>query len=132
MRKLLSKSLLENFSATAGAVSGSNVYTTEFIPINSFESYGIQIAWTDTPVAIVSIEMSLDPVPPLGYSSGNSMPQPVVFDTAASSSASTVGTSIITYDNIRTNANWIRLKWTNSSDTGTVTSIQLVAKGSMV
>lgn len=132
MRKLLTKPLIGSFSATAGAVSGTNVYTTQFQPIDSFESYGIQIVWTGTPVATVTIEISMDPVPQLGYSAGNSLPQPVNFDTASSSSVNTSGSTIITYDNIRTNATWIRLKWTNTSGSGTVTSINLVAKGSDV
>lgn len=128
MRKKLQKDL----SSSITAVSSTTVYTTPFIPIDSLESYGFQIAYSGSPVATVSLEISMDPVPQNNASPGVTPPQPTNYDTAAGSSVSTSGINIITYDNIRTNANWVRLKWTNASSTGTVTSIQLSAKGSDV
>jgi len=132
MRKLLQRTMLDTFSAPSGVVTGVAVYTTQFQPIDSFESCMIQLAWTGSPTATVSLEISADAVPPLGYSSGSSLPQPVVFDTLSGSAQSTTGTNVITYEVLHTDAQWIRVKWTNASGAGVVTSIRLVAKGSMV
>lgn len=131
----LQKNLLPSFEssgATDGVVAGTNVYTTQFNPIDSFLSYMIQIAYTGLPVAVVTLEFSADPVPPLGFSLPNSLPQPTVFDVVPGTAQSTTGTQVISYDVVHTDANWVRLKWTNASSTGVVTSINLVAKGSMI
>ncbi len=129
MRRNLQRTMLDTFTAPAGVVAGTNVYTTQFQPIDTHISGMIQLAWTGTPVATVTLEISADPVPALGYSSGNKLPQPIVFDTLSGSSQSTSGTNVLTYEILHTDANWIRVKWTNVSGSGVVTSINLVAKG---
>ncbi len=129
----LQKPLLETFTAEDGIVAGTDVYYTQFTPIDSFTSYMMQIAWEGDPVATVELEFSADPVPAnMGYSVPNSLPQPVLFDTVPGTTQTTVDTNIISYDVLKTSANWIRLKWTNESGAGVVVSIQLVAKGSMI
>lgn len=128
----LQKPLLSTFTAEDGVVAGTNVYYTQFTPIDSFTSYMMQIAWEGEPEATVELEFSADPVPPLGYSVPNSLPQPIFFDTVPGTTQTTVDTNIISYDVVRTSANWVRLKWTNLSGAGVVVSIQLVAKGSMI
>lgn len=130
MRKYLQR----NIKGSLGAVSSTTTYTSAWQTMDYFQTYGIQIAWTGTPVATVSLLVSMDPVPPLGtftgVAGGPSTPQPVNIDVVTGSAISTSGIPIITYDNLQTAANWIAVQWVNASGTGTINSINLVAKGS--
>lgn len=130
MRKYLQR----NIKGSLGAVSSTTTYTSAWQTMDYFQTYGIQVVWTGTPTATVSILVSMDPVPPLGtytgVAGGPSTPQPVNYDTATGSAITTVGSNIITYDNVQTAANWVAVQWVNASGTGTITSINLVAKGS--
>lgn len=126
MRHAINRSLL----GSLGAVSGTTTYTTIFTPIHSFNSYMIQIAYTGTPTATVTLEVSADTTGNSWYdSTSGTMPQPVVFDTVANSSKSTASVNVLTYDTTASAGNWVRLKWVNASGTGTITSINFVAKG---
>lgn len=95
--------------------------------MDAFDSYMIQIAWTGTPVANVSLLISADHIDDIIAGQ-----QPVVSDIVASSTISTSGKSVITYEVVKTSANWVAVQWANSSGSGTISSINLVAKGAMV
>lgn len=126
MRKLLTTSIL----GTLGAVSSTTTYTTNFIPVDSFNGYMIQIVWTGSPVATISLLESADLVPSAWYDAVlDTVPQPTHSDTVVGSAKSTTGINILTYNVNPTNATWVALKWVNASSSGTITSIQLVAKG---
>ena len=128
MRKSLQKSML----GSLGAVSSTTTYTTAAVPMDAFNGYMIQIVWSGTPTATITLEVSADPIPDLnyGFSGTAALPQPTNYDTVASSSASTTGILIKTYDVTATAGNWVRLKWVNASGTGTITSINFAGKGS--
>jgi len=132
---VLQKDLLPSFitsGAVGGAVSGTSVYTSQFQPIESFTSYMIQLAWTGSPDATVTLEFSADPVPPLGYSVPQSLPQPLIYDVVPNTTQSTVGINVISYDVVHTCANWVRVKWTNISGSGVVISMRAAVKGSQI
>lgn len=133
MRKGLSKSML----GSLGAVSSTTTYSTIFQPVDSFNSYMIQIVWSGSPTATVYLDISADPVPSLAYDAVlDSFPQPTNFDRTLLTGVSTSGVSIITFDisgsDNGSGANWVRLSWVNASGTGTITSINFVGKGAMV
>lgn len=126
------KSLQRSIKGTLGAVSGTTVYTSAWQPIDSFQSYMIQIVWTGTPTATVVLLVSADPVPALETFRPITVAAPTNYDVAANSSTTTAGKTILTYDCIATAANWVGVQWTNASGTGTIQSVNLVAKGSQV
>ena len=125
MKRQLQKTLLQNT-----AVSGTNVYTTEFIPIASLETYAFQVVYTGTPTATVTIEQSFDLWQPNYKSPGVTPVQPTNFVTVTGSSAAPSAGNYLFETTTRSNANWVRLKWTNASGTGTITQVNFVAKGS--
>lgn len=133
MRKLLRVPLVVPTAPVA--VTGVETYTTPFIPIESFDSFGMQIAFTGSPVATVTLEFSFDPVP---YNPGqapyDTPLQPVVFDTIPGTSVATASVSngVISYDVLHSSASWVRVKWVNASGTGSITSIQSTYKGAQV
>lgn len=133
MRKLLRVPLVKPTAPVA--VTGVQTYTTPFVPIESFDSYGVQIAFTGSPVANVSLEFSFDPVP---YNQKQApydpALQPTVFDTVPSTTIATasVTNGVITYDVIHSSASWVRVKWVNASGSGSITSIQSTYKGAQV
>ena len=126
----MKKSLQRDIKGSLGAVTGANAYTSLWTPIDSFQSYMIQIVWTGTPTASITLLTSADPIPPLETYSSLAAAAPVIYDVVANSSKSTSGINIVTYDNIQTAANWVALQWTNASGSGTITSVRLVGKGS--
>lgn len=116
-------------------IADVQLYTTEFIPVDSFNSYGFQLAFTGSPVGTVTVEFSFDDVPFDYKQVGASPPfQPTVFDTVPNTTidTSTVSTGVITLDVLETNATWIRLKWDNTSGSGTITSLRAVLKGKQI
>jgi|SRR6516164_4857089 hypothetical protein len=128
MKKWLQRSI----QGSLGAVTGTNTYITPWQFMDSFERCMIQIVWTGTPVANVSVLISADPInSPESYAS-IAAAAPVNFDIAANTTTSTSGKTILTYEITGTAANWIALQWANTSGTGTITSINFVGKGSLV
>jgi hypothetical protein len=125
MKRHLQKTLLQGT-----AVSGTNVYTTEFIPIASLETYAFQVVYTGTPTATVTIEQSFDLWQPNYLSPGVTPAQPTSFVTVVGSSAAPSAGNYLFEVTSKSNANWVRLKWTNASGTGTITRVNFVAKGS--
>lgn len=128
MKKYLQRSL----KGSLGAVSSTTTYRSLYQPIDSFEKYMIQIVWTGTPTATVTLQVSADPILPLESYSTLDAAAPVNVDTVSSSSSSTVGVNILTYEVLGSSGNWIGVKWVNASGTGTITAINFVGKGSLV
>lgn len=128
----MKKYIQRNLAPTSIAVSGTNTYTSLWQTVDSFNTYGIQINWSGTPAAVVNILTSMDPIPDLFTFEPMSSAAPQHYDVSTGSSISTSGINVITYDNVSTAANWIAVQWVNSSGTGTITSINLVAKGAQV
>lgn len=127
MKKYLQRSI----KGSLGAVSGTNTYTSVFQPIDSFEKYMIQIAWTGTPTANITLLVSADPVPSL-QTIDLATYVPTVTDTVLNSTQATAGINVVTYEITATSGNWVALKWVNASGTGTITSVNFVGKGSLV
>ena len=133
MRKILTNSLLGEL----GIVEDANVYISPWQKIDSFNSYSIQVTFTGTPVANVSLVVSDDPI-------GNrnvdwKIQSPTNYDYVSGSTidSSTVplgpsGKYIITYEILKTSGTWVALYWNNSSGDGVITSINFVGKGSQV
>src|ERR1700677_1497348 len=98
MRKLLRLPLVHPTSPVT--VTGTENFSTPFVPMESYTSYGVQIAFTGSPVANVSLEFSFDPVP---YNQGQAPfdppLQPTVFDTVPNTTIATsaVTNGVITY-----------------------------------
>jgi hypothetical protein len=133
MRKYLQRSLL----GSLGAVSGTTTYKSLWQPIPSFNSFLIQVIFTGTPVANISLVQSADQFEP-GYVDIASY-APVNYDyisgsTVAASSVvlSPSGSYIVTYEVVACDANSIAVQWVNASSTGTITAINFVAKGKQV
>lgn len=133
MRKVLSSSLL----GSLGAVSGTTTYRSNWQPIDSFEHYMVQIVWTGTPVATVSLVVSADPI--LNRNKPVETQVPTNFDYVSGSQVSTgsvvvgpSGSYIVTYDVLTSSGNWIAVNWVNASGSGILTSINFVGKGSQV
>ncbi len=130
MRRVLSRSLL----GSLGAVSGATVYKSLWQPIDSFEQYMIQLTFTGSPTANISLLISADPVTHNFVPIDNN--QPVNYDYASGSTlaASSVsvgpsGSLIVTYEVTTSSANWVAVEWNNASGSGVVTSINFVGKG---
>ncbi len=133
MRKVLSHSLL----GSLGAVSGSTIYRSTWQPIDSFDHYMVQVVWTGTPTAQVSLLVSADPVSS-GYVAQD-VAAPKNYDIQQSSTVNTTtvplspsGQYIITYDVTVTSGNWAAVQWVNGSGSGTITAINFVGKGAQV
>lgn len=125
MKKYLQRSI----KGTLGAVSSTTTYTTPWQTMDAFERCMIQIVWTGTPTANVSVLVSADPINNL--ESYTTAPAPVNFDIATGTTIATTGKTIITYEVTGTGANWIALQWVNASGTGTITAVNFVGKGSL-
>lgn len=126
----MKKYLQRNLKGSLGAVSSTTTYISPYQRIDMFEKYMIQIAWTGTPTASVTLLVSADPVPSTAVDPNTYAP--TVTDTVANSSTSTAGISVITFEITATSGNFVALKWVNASGTGTITSINFVGKGSLV
>lgn len=128
MKKYLQRSL----KGTLGAVSGTTTYTTPWQFMDMFERCMIQIVWTGTPVANVSVLISADPIASIETYEPLASAAPTNFDIASGTTTATAGKTILTYEITGTSANWISLQWVNASGTGTIQSINFVGKGSLV
>jgi DMSO/TMAO reductase YedYZ molybdopterin-dependent catalytic subunit len=128
MKKYLQRSI----QGSLGAVSSTNTYVSSWQFVDSFERCMIQVVWTGTPVANVSVLISADPIPSIENYSSAAAAAPVNYDIATSTTTSTSGKTILTYEITGTAANWIALQWVNVSGTGTIQSVNFVGKGSLV
>lgn len=128
MKKYLQRSIL----GSLGAVSGTNTYTTPWQFMDSFERCMIQVVWTGTPTANVSVLISADPIKKIETYQPLESAAPTNFDVATGTTTTTTGKTILTYEVTGTSANWIALQWVNASGTGTITAINFVGKGSLV
>lgn len=127
----MKKHLQRNLITAPVAVTGTNTYATAWQRVDSFDKYMIQVIWSGTPTATVSIKVSADPVPGIGAGEAAAT-APTNYDFVASSSLTTTGKNIITYEVTVTSANWIGVQWVNSSGTGTITAVNFVGKGAQV
>lgn len=128
MRKVIQR----NLAPAPISVSSTNVYTSLWQPMDSFQSYMIQVVWSGTPSATLAVLVSSDPIPQLETFEPLSSAAPHNYDVSSGSTANAAGRNIVTYDCIQTAANWVAVQWTNVSGTGTITSINFVAKGSQI
>jgi len=131
-RRSLTKVVLSNT-----AVSSTTVYTSSWFPMDTFVAVGGQVVFTGTMTGTLIAQFSYDVVPALEsqYVAGIT---PVNFNTAsisvnsavaasiAISSASTVSFEIGNGGAI--SANWIRLQYTNATNSGTIVSATIVGK----
>lgn len=135
MKKTLSRNLQGAFTSA----SSTTTYTSLWQPINSFEKYMIQVVWTGTPTANVSLVVSADPIPSLETFATAAAVAPTNYDTvsgsvtaATSVTISPSGSYIITYEVVASSANWVAVRWVNASSTATISAINFVGKGSLV
>lgn len=134
MRKHLSRSLL----GSLGAVVGPSLHKSLWQPIDSFESYIVQVVFTGSPVGNMSLLVSADPV---DLGNGENIPTiaPVNYDKVSNSQIAMAsvttgpsGSFIVTYEVVKSSGNWIAVYFELGSGSGVITSINFVGKGSMV
>lgn len=88
--------------------------------------YSIQAIFTGSPVGAIKLQGSSDPVPDANFAAAN---YPVVnWTDIANSSTSVTGSGTVAYDVVKSAYNWVRVVYTASSGTGTIT-VQYVTKG---
>lgn len=131
-RRSLTKVVLSNT-----AVSGTIVYTSSWFPMDTFVAVGAQIVFSGTNTGTLIAEFSYDVVPSL-----ESAQSPVNFNTASISvnsaivpsiainaaSATTYSFEVGSGNGGAMSANWIRIKYTNATLTGTIVSATIVGK----
>ncbi len=136
MKKYLQRSLLQ----APIAVSGANTYKSLWQPIDMFNQYMIQVVWTGTPSAILSVIVSADPVPSLETYNPLTSAAPRYYDNITNSITqvsaiplSASGDYIVTYEIYTSSANWAAVQWVNAGgSTATITAINFIGKGALV
>jgi hypothetical protein len=132
-RRSLTKVVLSNT-----AVSGTTVYTTSWFPMDTFVAVGAQVVFSGTNTGTLIAEVSYDVVPALE----GAVNTPVNFNTVSVSvnsaiaasiainaaSATTVSLELGSGNGGAMSANWVRLKYTNATLTGTIVSATIVGK----
>ena len=116
------------------AVTGTNVYNSPWFPMESFNSVGCFISITGTQTGTITVDTSYDAPTALESGAGpvNIHDNIAVFVTAA------LTTSIPVSGNLREafelgingsiSANWIRVTYTNATNSGVIDSITFVGK----
>jgi len=131
-RRSLTKVVMSNV-----AVSSTTVYTSTWFPMDTFVAVGAQIVFSGTNTGTLIAEFSYDVVPSL-----EATQSPTNFNTASISVNSAITASIAINAATATtyslevgngnggaiSANWIRLKYTNATLTGTIVSATIVGK----
>ncbi len=133
MKKILFRDLKGDIST----ISGSATFLSLWQPLDAFEKYMIQVVYTGSPVASVSLVVSADKVLPLWDYASTAAAAPINYDTVSSSVISTAsvslspsGSYIITYEVVASAASWVAVRIVNASGSGVVSAINFVGKGS--
>lgn len=113
----------------AGAISlGASATTGAFYVAQAF-GYSIQIVWTGAPVGTFTLEVSNDAGPNEPYLTPTN-PGVVNWSTYTGSAvAAGGGTGVWTWDVTLSSVRWVRLVYTRTSGTGSLTSVKLNPKG---
>lgn len=133
----MKKSLSRNLIGTLSSVSGAAIYQSLWQPIDDLNHYMIQVVWSGTPVADVSLVISADPIE-FGYVPLATL-APTNYDFKSGTTIATSGVVLspsgsymITYEVTTSDENWVSVYWSNASSSGTITSINFSGKGSQV
>lgn len=133
----MKKSLSRNLIGSLGAVSGATTYQSLWQPVDDLNHYMIQVVWTGTPTATVALMTSADPIE-FGYVPLSAL-APTNYDYKSGTTVSTTGVTLspsgkymITYEIVTSTGNWISVQWTNTSGSGTISSINFAGTGSQV
>ena len=133
-RRSLTKVVMSNV-----AVSSTTVYTSTWFPMDTFVAVGAQIVFSGTNTGTLIAEFSYDVVPAL---ESQATIAPTNFNTASISVNSAIAASIAINAATATtysfevgsgnggamSANWIRIKYTNATLTGTIVSATIAGK----
>lgn len=120
---------------TNTAVSGTTVYTSSWFPMESYVAVGGQITFTGTMTGTLIVEVSYD-----APASLEAVQSPTNFNTVSISVNSAVTSSIAvgaagtfswelgSGNGGAMTANWVRMKYTNATNSGTITIGNIVGK----
>lgn len=124
-RRVLSKQIL-----ASTAITGTNTYTTSWIPVESFNDVGFQAIFTSTATGTLTIEVSYD-APKSVEGMENT---PVNFNAtsfyrnyAVVASVSITAGLTVSCELPSMTASWVRVKYVNATNSGTIT-VNMVAK----
>jgi len=122
---------------TNTAVSGTTVYTSSWFPMGTYVAVGGQITFTGTMTGTLTIEVSYDP--PVSMES-SATPSPTNFNAVSISVNSAIVASIAigaagtfswelgSGNGGAMSANWVRMKYTNATLSGTIVVGNIVGK----
>lgn len=105
----------------------SSSYTSPPIPMDQKVGVNIQAIWTSTPVGTFKLQTSLSYQP--GGSIGNSPPVAGTWDDFPSSSQSSSGVNSCTWNISDAFFRWIRVVYTSTSGSGTLSTLLAEVKG---
>ena len=115
---------------TSTAMASTDVLTSEPIKLFYDDLVSVQAAWTGTPVGNWTLEVSNDDGRPTDLSNPVTSISVTNWTSVTGSSAAAGGAAGTQfYDMSQTAAKWARIKYTNASSTGTITSVRVTAKG---
>lgn len=115
------------------AVSSTTAYTSSWFPMDTFSSVGAQIVFTGTMTGTLIAEFSYDVVPSLEAITAptNSNTASIQVNSATAASIAISGAATVSFEvgvaGARS-ANWIRIKYTNATNSGTIVSATIVGK----
>lgn len=102
------------------AVSSTNTYTSNPYPLRGAMVYAIQAVWSGTPAGNFKLQGSCDAGSPSNWTDL----------TTTTAAGGAVGSKIWDGHGTQpTGISWVRVSYTNSSSTGSIDAINLVAKG---
>lgn len=112
------------------SMTGTNVRTSQAIPIDQLWGFAIQVVWTGTPTGTFKLQASCD-APAQETQTSNGGPYVITnWDDVTDSPYSVAGAAGSYTWNVREPAyRFVRLVYTNASGSGTITSSKLSAKG---
>jgi len=109
------------------AVDGSISQTSAPLIVDHSWGFAIQLVITGTVAGTVKLQGSCDPGPNANFQAAND-PYIVDWTDIANSSLPVTGAGTLTYDVVKTAYPWVRVVYTASSGTGTITA-RFNAKG---
>lgn len=113
---------------SSGSMTGTSTINSDPFWIGHAAGYCVQAVWTGTPNGAFKLQASIDPVEP----SPNNSNEPTITnweDVADSSYSVTGAAGSYTWNVSNAFYRWVRVVYTNTSSTGTLTSVRYNTKG---
>lgn len=107
----------------SGAMTGTNTITSDPIPVEQLWAYAIQAVWTGTPNGTLKLQASCD-APDKAVQASNGGPYTVTnwTDISGSSNSVTGSAGSFMWNVSDVGYRFVRLSYTNSSSSGTLTA----------